>query len=167
METLLCLQKVLLRAILPILAGLQGDESPTKHGIPISQGSVCITLSIAITKKQRKQYPSCAGHVDRADSKAVQRLSPSISMTTIGSSNGKISRISPRVITPCSYINPNILLKKRAVDVPGPYVESPRIVPPQMKTPSEPPPPSRHSASSYACLKTSANQFPDADYIDS
>lgn len=43
---------------------------------------------------------------------------------------------------------------------------SPRNVPPDMRAPSEPVPHFEYNASSYACLKTSANQFPAAVYME-
>lgn len=62
-------------------------------------------------KGRDKAHPSCAGYLESADSMHAQMPGPSISMTTTGSSKGRISRMSPSVMRP------------------GPYVESPRRVP--------------------------------------
>ena len=59
------------------------------------------------------------------------------------------------------------LSKVQENSLPGPYTESPRSVPAQMRTPSDPPHPFMQSALSYECLITSANQLPAADYINS
>ena len=111
-------------------------------------------------------HPSCAGHVDKPASTAAQSDSPSSSSTTTGSSKGRISRMSPRVITP-EPRNEMVICGEEYSCVPGPYVESPRMVPPQISTPSVPLVwPFKHSESSYACLNTSANQLPEADYYE-
>lgn len=107
--------------------------------------------------------PSCAGYLDTPASSTSHRDSPSSSRTTTGSSKGKISRISPRVITPSrmfQFVHSRHLPERPA---PAEYTESPRSVPEQMRTPSEPLPHFAYSASSYACLKASANQLPAAD----
>ena len=50
--------------------------------------------------KSKSQYPSCAGYIDSADSNVSHIDFPSISMTTMVSSKGSISSISPMVISP-------------------------------------------------------------------
>lgn len=47
-------------------------------------------------------------------------------------------------------------------NIPAGYIASPRSVPEQMRTPSEPAPHIVRSASPYACLSVSANQLPAA-----
>ena len=108
-------------------------------------------------------HPSCAGYLNNPASSASHNDSPSSSSTTVGSSKGKISRIFPKVTSPLEILQwVQVVTCERPI--PGGYTESPRSVPAQMRTPSEPPPYFVYSASSYACLKTSANQFPAAIY---
>jgi len=60
-------------------------------------------ISIArLSFRNRRAYPSCAGHVASDDSSASQIAAPSSSMTTSGSSKGRISSISPSVTWPGS-----------------------------------------------------------------
>ena len=90
---------------------------------------------------RKPTHPSWAGQVSREASNAVHILSPSNSNTTIGSSNGNISKMSPSVMFPmlADVGGPNAQVFKGFS--PGPYTESPRSVPAQMSTPSVPPQP--------------------------
>lgn len=69
-------------------------------------------------------HPSCEGQVPRELSSAAQSVDPSISITTIGSSNGKISKISPRVTSPVVF---TVWLAGLPV-VTGSYVHSANLV---------------------------------------
>lgn len=58
--------------------------------------------STRLVKKPMLAYPSWTGHLERPDSIAIHRASPSISTTTMGSGYGIICMRSPRVIGPGS-----------------------------------------------------------------